>query len=203
VAREALRRLRTHLVEADDDAAGGSGGVEVLDGPLFAANAGSTRSPNQVSSLRQRSPSAMSSSSMRLRFMVMPFCSARYTAKRSSVQEAKGRPRVCGSVSAVATTVPTCSRVYVGGRPWRGLSSSPVSPPSLKRCSHRYTVAAVIWRRSAIANTRSPSRAASATRARSTRRTAAVRECASHSTVARSSAVTSRNDKVRGMRRLL
>src|SRR5258708_11321455 len=133
VAREALRRFRTHLVETDDATACGSSRVESFDGPLFSAQLGSTRSPNQISSFRHRRPSATRSSSMLLRFMVMPFSSATWAAKRSSVQEAKERPRVCGSVSAVAITTLTCSRVYVGGRPLRGLSASPASPPSFSR----------------------------------------------------------------------
>ena len=42
--------VRPHLVEADDYAALGRGGVEALDRPLLRANSGSTRAPNQVSS---------------------------------------------------------------------------------------------------------------------------------------------------------
>jgi hypothetical protein len=49
LAREALGRLRTHLVEADDDRALRRARVEPLDDPLFSAKSGSTRSPNQVS----------------------------------------------------------------------------------------------------------------------------------------------------------
>ena len=49
LAGEALGRLRTHLVEADDDGALRRRRVEPLDGPLFSAKSGSTRSPNQVS----------------------------------------------------------------------------------------------------------------------------------------------------------
>src|SRR3954471_10738014 len=43
-------RLRPHLVEADDYAALGRGGVEAFDRPLLRSNSGSTRAPNQVSS---------------------------------------------------------------------------------------------------------------------------------------------------------
>src|SRR3954471_12934512 len=49
LAGVALGRLRTHLVEADDDRALRRRRVEPLDGPLFSAKSGSTRSPNQVS----------------------------------------------------------------------------------------------------------------------------------------------------------
>src|SRR4029434_1498518 len=49
-------RLRPHLVEADDYAALGRGGVEALEHPLLRANSGSTRAPNQVSSWRHFSP---------------------------------------------------------------------------------------------------------------------------------------------------
>src|SRR3954466_9806458 len=66
-------RLRPHLVEADDYAALGRGGVETLDRPLLRSNSGSTRAPNQVSSWRHFSPSARRTSLTRLRFMPMPF----------------------------------------------------------------------------------------------------------------------------------
>src|SRR3954463_12664353 len=65
--------LRPHLVEADDYAALGRGGVEALDRPLLRSNSGSTRAPNQVSSWRPFSPSARRTSLTRLRFMPMPF----------------------------------------------------------------------------------------------------------------------------------
>src|SRR5690348_7803608 len=68
-----LRGVRPHLIEADDYAALGRGGVEALDRPLFCSNCGSTRAPNQVSSWRHFSPSASSTSLTRLRFMPMPF----------------------------------------------------------------------------------------------------------------------------------
>src|SRR5215213_2170254 len=72
----ALAGLRPHLVEADDYAALRRRGVELLDGPLFAAKSGSTRAPNQVSSWRQRRPSASRTSPIRLRRIPMP-CSPR------------------------------------------------------------------------------------------------------------------------------
>src|SRR3954452_20347171 len=68
-----LGRLRPHLVEADDYAARGWGGVEALERPLLRSNSGSTRAPNQVSSWRHFSPSARRTSLTRLRFMPMPF----------------------------------------------------------------------------------------------------------------------------------
>ena len=46
----ALAGLWSRLVEADDYAALGRRGVELLDGPLFSTKSGSTRAPNQVSS---------------------------------------------------------------------------------------------------------------------------------------------------------
>ena len=49
---------RPHLVEANDYAARGRGGVEALNRPLLCSNSGSTRAPNQVSSWRHFSPSA-------------------------------------------------------------------------------------------------------------------------------------------------
>src|SRR4051812_12749316 len=65
--------LRPHLVEADDYAALGWGGVETLERPLLRSNSRSTRAPNQVSSWRHFSPSARRTSLTRLRFMPMPF----------------------------------------------------------------------------------------------------------------------------------
>src|SRR5919199_4495640 len=46
----AAGRVRPHLVEADDYAALGRGGVEAAGRPLLRSNSGSTRAPNQVSS---------------------------------------------------------------------------------------------------------------------------------------------------------
>jgi hypothetical protein len=69
----AAGRLRPHLVQADDYATRGRGGVEALNRPLLCSNCGSTRAPNQVSPWRHFSPSASSTSLTRLRFMPMPF----------------------------------------------------------------------------------------------------------------------------------
>ena len=76
-AQVTLGAERTDLVEADDYATLGWGRVERLNPPLFSANSGSTRSPNQVSCRRQRSPSLSRISSIRLRRMAIPFCSSR------------------------------------------------------------------------------------------------------------------------------
>src|SRR3954453_14196031 len=75
-ARMALGLLRSHLVQADDYAASRRRRVELFDRPLFFAKSGSTRAPNQVSSWRQRRPSRMKISLIRLRRMAMP-CSDR------------------------------------------------------------------------------------------------------------------------------
>src|SRR5207248_3667378 len=88
-ARVALGRLRSHLVQADYDAAGRCCGVELLDRPLLRAKSGSTRSPNQVSSRRHLRPSRMKISLIRLRRMALPR-PARWATSRSSVQEANG-----------------------------------------------------------------------------------------------------------------
>src|ERR1051325_2284324 len=69
----AAGRLRPHLVEADNEAVPGRGGIEALDHPLLRSNCGSTRTPNQVSSWRHFSPSASRTSPTRLRFMPMSF----------------------------------------------------------------------------------------------------------------------------------
>src|SRR5215213_6024072 len=97
--RIALAGLRTHLVQADNYAARRCFCVELLDRPLFRAKSGSTRSPNQVSSCRQLRPSWMKISLIRLRRMAMP-CWLRWTTRRSSVQQANGRPRSAGRVRA-------------------------------------------------------------------------------------------------------
>jgi len=115
VAGMGLGALRPHLVQADDDAAFRRRGVERLDPPLFSANAGSTRSPNQVSCRRrrrrrrQRKPSPRRISSIRLRWVAIPLRSCKKVASRSSVQEANGRSSVLGSVSAAAITAATRS----------------------------------------------------------------------------------------------
>ena len=100
----ALAGKRPHLVEADDDAALGRAGVELLDCPLLRVNSGSARAPNQVSFWRHFSPSASRTSPTRLRFMPMP-CFPRWATKRSSVQDANGKPNSDGRDSA-AITVP-------------------------------------------------------------------------------------------------
>jgi hypothetical protein len=69
LAEEALGRFWTPFVEADDDTACWSSRVELFDDPLCAAKSGAMRSPNHVSALCQRKPSAMSGSSIRLRFI--------------------------------------------------------------------------------------------------------------------------------------
>src|SRR3954447_17368173 len=76
LARVALAGLRSHLVQADDGAAGRWCRVESLDRPLLRANSGSTRAPNQVSSCRHLRPSWMKISLIRLRRMATP-CSLR------------------------------------------------------------------------------------------------------------------------------
>src|SRR5262249_14134777 len=104
LARETLGRLGPHLVEADDGRPSGLGRVEFFDRPLFAANSGSTFSPNQVSCLRHRRPSAIRISSIRVRLMPIPLCSLRYAARRSSVHDANGSPSASGLVRAAAMT---------------------------------------------------------------------------------------------------
>src|SRR5207248_2991085 len=140
LTRKAFGRLRPHLVQTDGHTAWGRSRIQGRDGPLFCAKSGATsrsrsffffiaggvagwsapgsdsmlaRSPNQVSCVRQRSPSAISSSSMRLRLIGMPFSSFRYTSRRSSVQHPNGRANCWGLVRAAAMTSPTCSGVYV------------------------------------------------------------------------------------------
>lgn len=71
------RRQRPHCVEADYDAAVGRLGVERFDAPFFSAKSGSTRSPNHVSCVRQRRPSATRSSLTRLRCIEICFSSCR------------------------------------------------------------------------------------------------------------------------------
>src|SRR3954469_10177886 len=76
LARVALAGLRSHFVQANDDAAGRWCRVEPLARPLLRANSGSTRAPNQVSSCRHLRPSWMKISLIRLRRMATP-CSLR------------------------------------------------------------------------------------------------------------------------------
>src|SRR5690242_12722596 len=111
LARPTLGRLWPHLIQTHDNTPLRRLYIERFSRPLFAAKSGSTRSPNQVSCLRQRKPSVSNISLTRLRFMAIPLRSLRYATNRSSVQDAKGKPNVCGSVSAVATISPTCSRL--------------------------------------------------------------------------------------------
>src|SRR5215510_5255516 len=115
-----LRRHWSHLIETDYRTLFRWLGVERFNGPLFLANSGSTRSPNHVSWVRQRSPSASNNSSIRLRLIGIFFSSLRYVASRSSVQHANGWLSCCGFVNAVAMTSETCSGGYVTGRPERG-----------------------------------------------------------------------------------
>lgn len=77
VAREALGRFRTHLIQTHDDAILRWAKVQRFYRPLLAANSGSTRSPNRVSALRQRRPSVRNISPSRLRFIAMPWYSLR------------------------------------------------------------------------------------------------------------------------------
>ncbi|HEY7543988.1 MAG TPA: hypothetical protein VID27_03855, partial [Blastocatellia bacterium] len=58
-ARIAFGSNWSHLIQADHPTAFRWGGIEPLDAPLFSANSGSTRSPNQDSCVRQRNPSAI------------------------------------------------------------------------------------------------------------------------------------------------
>ncbi len=76
-AAMAFGALRSHLIQADHDAVGRWGLVEGDDRPLFSAKAGSTRSPNHVSWVRQRTPSACRISPIRLRCIVMPWVADR------------------------------------------------------------------------------------------------------------------------------
>src|SRR3954454_22843209 len=104
----ALAGLRPHLVETGDNAAGRWRRVELLDRPLLRAKSGSTRAPNQVSSCRHLRPSWMKISLIRLRRMAIP-CWLRWTTRRSSVQQANGRPRSAGRVRAAVITALRCS----------------------------------------------------------------------------------------------
>src|SRR5712692_6226961 len=139
-AGETLGGFGSHLVEADDDTLRRWLAVELNDGPLFWANSGSTRSPNQVSWVRQRMPSAIRISSTRLRFIVTCFCSARYATNRSSVQQANGSARSAGLARTAAISALTSSGVYVFGAPARGASAKPATPRAAKRVSQRRTV---------------------------------------------------------------
>src|SRR5262249_3458791 len=189
---------RPHLIQADYDTARRWRAVEPFNRPLFSANSGSTRSPNQVSWLRQRKPSAISNSSMRERLMAKALCSLRYACNRDSVHLAKGRPSFCGSVKAAAMTSATWPEVYVGGRPLRGKSLRPASPLSLKRLSQVRTVFSERLSFCAIIGTDFGCEARRTMRARSTQRAGLLRERASLVMASCSSAVSSLSFKAIG-----
>jgi hypothetical protein len=200
----ALGRHRSHLVNTQHYASLWGLSVEVDYGPLFWANSGSnsslacslTRLPNQRSWKRHRKPSLRKSAPTRLGLIGMSQCSLRYVASLSNVQAPKGRGgshSIClGSVRAVAITSPTCSRVYVGGRPILGSSAKEATPPWLKRAIQRRTVMRFRCSCSAMALTRSPRLASQMISARSTVRAGRVREWASLRTVSTSSLLISR-----------
>ncbi len=73
----ALGRHWPHLIDIQDDTRRWRGSSERFDTPLFCANAGSRRSPNQVSCLRQRKPSSCKISKMRVFFIASPSASCR------------------------------------------------------------------------------------------------------------------------------
>ena len=73
----ALRTLRPDFIQTDYGTSGGWSGVQLDNRPLFSTNAGSTRSPNHVSWVRQRSPSACRISPIRLRLIGIAFASLR------------------------------------------------------------------------------------------------------------------------------
>lgn len=197
--QKAFRRLRSHLIQIHDDAAPWWLGVERSDEPLFFANSGSTRSPNQCSSLRHRSPSACKISLILLRLIVIPFSSLRYVSSRSRVQCPKGRTSASGLVSAVATTTEISSVLSVGGRPVLTSSKSPATPASLKRWSQLRTVFSATSSRRAIVGTRCPSLAYCPIFARSPCLAGAVRERLNGSIILRSSSVMARTCKIFGM----
>ena len=86
--------------------------------------------------------------------------------RRASVQDAKGRSRRHGLVSARAITSPTSSRAYVGGKPGRGVSRRPSSPAALNHLSHRRTARSFRRNSFAMAGTRQPDDAGALDRAR-------------------------------------
>jgi hypothetical protein len=75
LAGKALGRFRAHLGQANHETPLRGARVECFNAPLLWANCGSTRSPNQVSWVRQRRPSAIRRSSIRLRLIAMAVCS--------------------------------------------------------------------------------------------------------------------------------
>src|SRR5262245_747471 len=116
MSRIALSSDRPHFVHTNHHAVFRQVGVERFNEPLFLANSESTRSPNHVSCVRQRRPSAINNSSIRLRLSSLFFSSLRYVSRRSSVQYAKRCPSFCGSLKAAAITSATCSELCVAGR---------------------------------------------------------------------------------------
>src|SRR2546426_142984 len=62
---KAFGRFGSHLIHTNDGAVFRRRGIELFYRPLFSAKAESTRSPNQLSCLRQRKPSASSKSPIR------------------------------------------------------------------------------------------------------------------------------------------
>src|SRR5690242_17086981 len=71
----ALGGDRPHLIDVQDDTVGWRFPSQAFERPLFCANSGSSRSPNQVSCLRQRKPSSCRISKMRVFFIERPNCS--------------------------------------------------------------------------------------------------------------------------------
>jgi hypothetical protein len=108
---EALGRFQAHVIQADPDTSCG-GRREFLHAPLLGAHSGSTRAPHQVSCVRQRSPAAISRSSIWLRLLARAVCSCKYAASRSRVHEANGNPSCSGGVRAVVIT----AAIRGGGR---------------------------------------------------------------------------------------
>ena len=196
---EALRRCRAHGIQADHDPLFRGVRREFLHAPLFLAHSGSTRAPHQVSCGRQRRPSAIRSSSIRLPLLAIPCCSCTYASSRSRVHEAHGHPRCSGGVREVAITAATCGGVSVAGRPERGWSVRAARPTALKRLSQVRTVSAGSWSCCAIAGTRCPWCARRMMRARSTCRAAAVRAWAHFSIVSCSSVLSTLSLIARGI----
>ena len=72
LTRIALGTCWSHLVDIKDRTVGWCFQPQPFKGPLFCAKSGSTRSPNHVSSCRQRKPSCRKISKMRVFFMEIP-----------------------------------------------------------------------------------------------------------------------------------
>jgi hypothetical protein len=130
------------FVQADHPASRRRGAVARLDPPLFSANSGSPRAPNQGSCRRPRQPSRSRISSIRLRRMAIPLRACRHAASRSSVPEANGRSRLRGLGSAAALTAATASAEWVAGRPERWPSSRAARASAVQRRMRRRTVSA-------------------------------------------------------------